>query len=125
MTQPDLFSPGPSVLLRASPPPAPAASHGLDNQRPDPAPFQTHSRTSAAAARQISPAATLRLGVLKFIQQRGPLGATDEEIQAGLTMNPSTQRPRRVELCNLGLVSDSGTTRRTKSGRAAVVWVAR
>jgi hypothetical protein len=87
------------------------------------APYQRHSTTSAAAARQITPAATLRLTVLRFIEQRGMLGATDEEIQSGLAMNPSTQRPRRVELVNIGIVADSGTTRRTKSGRAATVWV--
>lgn len=87
------------------------------------APYQRHSTTSAAAARQISPAATLRLHVLRYIEQRAALGATDEEIQDALTMNPSTQRPRRIELARLGLVADSGTTRRTKSGRAATVWV--
>jgi len=50
------------------------------------------------------------------------VGATDEEIQTWLGMNPSTQRPRRVELVKKGLVVDSGKTRQTRSGRKATVW---
>jgi hypothetical protein len=53
----------------------------------------------------------------------GTDGLTDEEMQAKTGMNPSTQRPRRCELVEMGKVRDSGSTRRTKSGRKAVVWV--
>jgi len=49
-------------------------------------------------------------------------GMTDEEMQADTGMNPSTQRPRRVELAEGGWVEDSGRKRLTKSGRLAVVW---
>jgi hypothetical protein len=42
-----------------------------------------------------------------------------------LGMNPSTQRPRRIELCQRNLIVDSGTTRLTTSGRKAVVWKAK
>jgi hypothetical protein len=38
-------------------------------------------------------------------------------------MNPSTQRPRRIELCEAEAVIDSGLRRLTRSSRAAVVWV--
>jgi hypothetical protein len=48
-------------------------------------------------------------------------GMTDEEQQAALAMNPSTQRPRRVELVRRGLVVEAGT-RKTSSGRMATVW---
>lgn len=48
--------------------------------------------------------------------------ATDEEIQKFLTMNASTERPRRVELVRAGLVEDSGTTRRNSNGRQCIVW---
>lgn len=51
-------------------------------------------------------------------------GATDEELQDLLQMNPNTERPRRVELVRMGLVRDSGLTRTTRSGRKATVWVA-
>jgi transcription initiation factor IIE alpha subunit len=50
-----------------------------------------------------------------------PDGLTDEEMQLRLEMNPSTQRPRRIELARRGLVVEAGT-RRTASGRMATVW---
>lgn len=88
------------------------------------APRQAHSATSTRAAEKIeSRSAVLRARVHDWIRDRGTYGSTDEEAQDGLGMNPSTQRPRRVELCRAGLVVDSGTTRPTRSGRRAVVWV--
>jgi hypothetical protein len=42
-------------------------------------------------------------------------------MQLALGMNPSTQRPRRIELERRGLVVKDGT-RKTSSGRMAVVW---
>lgn len=83
------------------------------------------SRTSAAAADGIrSGSAKLRQQVLDLLRAC-PGGLTDEELQQRLGMNPSTERPRRVELVALGLVADSGRTGRTASGRSAVLWVAR
>ncbi len=80
------------------------------------------SGTSRAAASAIkSSAGTLRGIVLDYIRARGEMGATDEEIQEGIPMAPNTQRPRRVELCTLGLIVEAGT-RATRSGRQAVVW---
>lgn len=82
------------------------------------------SETSREAAAKIEPSRhTLRRRVYDFIKQRG--GATDEEIQDALGMNPSTQRPRRIELVESALIRDSGTTRKTKANRRAVVWVPR
>ncbi len=86
--------------------------------------YQPHSRTSKDAARAIEATAeTLRGRVYRFLEGTRA-GATDEEMQDCLDMNPSTQRPRRVELVEKGLVRDSGKTRKTKSGRSAVVWCA-
>lgn len=79
--------------------------------------------TSQAAAERIEPnASSLRALVLDYIRTSG--GATDEEIQVALGMAGNTERPRRRELEQAGLIQDSGTTRRTASGRMAVVWVA-
>jgi hypothetical protein len=36
-------------------------------------------------------------------------------------MNASTVRPRRIELARRGLIVEAGT-RRTSSGRMAVIW---
>jgi DNA-binding IclR family transcriptional regulator len=82
-----------------------------------------HPDTSHAAAERILDAQpNLRRRVFNYIQSQQEWGATDEEVQRALGMNPSTERPRRVELVELGLVADSGSRRRTESGRAAVVW---
>lgn len=84
---------------------------------------QRHSATSVAAARsmtQIAP--TLRDRVLRFIESAGPV--TDEEIAVTLGLNPSTARPRRIELVADGLVMAAPETRPTAAGRAATAWIA-
>lgn len=87
------------------------------------APSQRASATSRDAAERIAPGApTLRVQVLAYIEQH-PAGLTDEEVQLGLGMNPSTQRPRRIELQRDGMVAPAGT-RKTTSGRKATVWQA-
>lgn len=84
-------------------------------------PAQRHSPTSVAAAEQIKPTAgTLRERVYKHLLE---YEATDEQIQDALAMDPSTERPRRVELCKAGLVEQVGEAR-TRSGRKAAVWKA-
>jgi hypothetical protein len=91
---------------------------------PDP-PCQRHSVTSREAAESIKPdASELRRRVLAYLRGRGEDGATDEEMQDALGMGGSTQRPRRRELELAETVRNSGRTRRTKSGRNAVVWIA-
>lgn len=88
-----------------------------------PPPSVKGSDTSKAAAHKIKPSVgVLRAKVLAYIEDGG--GATDEEAQKGLGMNPSTQRPRRIELVERGAVKDSGLRRPTISGRPAAVWVA-
>ena len=91
---------------------------------PEP-PYQQHSETSRAAAEAIEPdVSTLRGKVFAFIRGRGTEGATDDEVQVALNMNPSTERPRRIELWNMGLVSRTDRTRPTRSSRQAHVWIA-
>lgn len=91
-----------------------------------PAPsFDNAPTTRAAAQTAIKPdAARLRGQVLAYIRSRGASGATDQEIQEHLDMSGDTERPRRRELQQAGLIVDSGQTRLTPSGRAAVCWVA-
>lgn len=88
----------------------------------DATPYQKHSETSEGAADLIN-AASFKAKVLAHIVSCGVDGATDDEIQRKLKMNPSTQRPRRVDLWNEGKVVDSGRRRLTSSNREAVVWV--
>jgi hypothetical protein len=88
------------------------------------APAVNGSATSAAAADSLGPATlnALQRRVLELLQAT-PDGLTDEEMARRLGMNPSTQRPRRIELARRGLVVTCGT-RRTASGRNADVWKA-
>lgn len=93
----------------------------VDRAKP---PFQGHSVTSREAAKSIAKSSqTFKSMVHSFIKTSGDYGCTDEEIQTSLEMNPSTQRPRRVDLVRDGVVEDSGKQRKTRSGRNAVVWV--
>jgi transcription initiation factor IIE alpha subunit len=86
------------------------------------APSVNGSITSAIAADSLGPATlnAMQRRVLELLAAT-PNGLTDEEMQTRLSMNPSTQRPRRIELARRGLVVECGT-RRTVSGRMAVVW---
>lgn len=87
--------------------------------------FVKDSSTSLSAAIAIEASAnSLRGRTYRMLVRRGSNGATDHEIQHLSGMNPSTQRPRRIELVERGLVKDSGITRPTPSGRSAVVWIA-
>lgn len=99
---------------------------GIQTQFIAPAPPTNGTPTSNAAAERIEPATgTLRRLVLDYVRQCGEIGATDEEMQHALEMNPSTQRPRRQELEKLGYIRRiDGFTRPTRSGRSAVIFVA-
>lgn len=86
------------------------------------APAVNGSITSAQAADALTPATlnAMQRKVLALLQAT-PDGLTDEEMQRRLGMNPSTQRPRRIELMRLGLVVRCGV-RKTASNRNADVW---
>ena len=88
-------------------------------------PAQMHSATSIDAAERALPnAGTMRWRVLAQLKQWRSTGGTDEELQRELGMDASTERPRRIELVEAGLVRDSGRVRKTRSGRNATVWEA-
>jgi hypothetical protein len=100
----------------------------FDFRSPDPLTFRGLTAgtraTSRAAAQRIAPTVTtIRGRVLDYVRSRGTHGATDEEIQRGVGLEGSTQRPRRVELYVQGWITDSGQRRVTASGRRAVVWL--
>jgi hypothetical protein len=81
--------------------------------------WQKHSATSKEAARKIqAKTPSLRDKVLAALKWQ-PM--TDEKLSLYLQMNPSTCRPRRIELVEMGLVESSGTAL-TTSGRRAQVW---
>ena len=93
-----------------------------DDRSKYPGPWVHGSRTSLEAAIAALPAAAgQRDRVLEAIRVLGPV--TDEQIQDALGMNPSTQRPRRVELAREGLIVEAEALGVTRSGRRAVQWV--
>jgi predicted ArsR family transcriptional regulator len=79
--------------------------------------------TSRAAAESVKPhAATLREQVFEYIDRQSIVGATADEIEADLELSGNTVRPRLVELRRDGRICDSGNTRKTRTGRSAVVY---
>lgn len=92
----------------------------------DPAPpYVKNSDTSKAAAKaMLGKTGSVRRRIYLRIKLAGAYGCTDEQIQVAEGIDPSTERPRRVELVQAGLIRDSGRRRDLKSGRTAVVWIA-
>ena len=92
------------------------------------APRMPQDETSREARESIEPTAeSLRNRILADLRRYTHTlsqGLTDEEICDGLNMNPSTERPRRGELCAMGLVKASELRRQSRSGRTCVVWKA-
>ena len=81
--------------------------------------FQRHSEESQLAALSMQRTTpTLRQRVYELLKAEP---CTDEEIAQKLSLNPSTARPRRIELLQDRLIVEVGT-RVTKSGRKAAVW---
>jgi hypothetical protein len=104
--------------------PAPTLLDDVDADRAGKAqrPGDAAETQRLAALRVMPHTGTARRKVLDAIMVASFQGMTDEEIQDVLHMNPSTQRPRRVELVEGGWVEDSGERRPTRSGMDAVVW---
>ncbi len=92
---------------------------------PNPAPRQRHSRTSCGAAEGIhAHVGALQRRLIAALATVYPDGLTDIELQEQTGIRESTERPRRVELVEAGLILDSGRTRVAPGRtRAAVVWV--
>ena len=96
----------------------------LQEPRNEP-PRQRHSATSCDAADAISGArSALHRRILAALEFVYPAGLTDLELQERCSMRESTERPRRVELVEAGLVRASGDVRVGEGRtRAATVWV--
>ena len=89
-------------------------------------PYQRHSATSRAAAREAEAGAATDEGqVLAYLRSILPAGATDAQIRKATGLGENSYRARRIRLVERGLVRDSGTTRENpESKKRAVVWVA-
>ena len=91
-----------------------------------PAPSVQGSKTSSDAAHSIEggPRTKARSAVLEAIR-KSVNGLTAEKISAITGYPGDTVRPRIVELVRLNLIEDSKRVSLTRSGRQAVLWVAR
>ena len=95
---------------------------------------QAHARTtdpetSHAAAESIKPDAlrATQAAVLDAVRRHGPLTDTRLISVAAVErwkMSPSGLRTRRTELVDRGLVYDTGSRVRLKSGRMSTLWAA-
>lgn len=88
------------------------------------APHVWGSETSEAAAKSVEPhLGRMEAMVLKEITLAGDHGLTDDQIESITLLSHQSASARRRGLVLKGLVKDSGTRRKTRSGRSAVVWV--
>jgi hypothetical protein len=83
---------------------------------------------AADTSRQAAQAITLKTGtarwaILERLFLSGQAGCTDWELQRHLDLNPSTERPRRGELVDAGLVDSLRGPLRTHEGREWTIWV--
>jgi hypothetical protein len=86
----------------------------------------TSLETSRSAAKQAAKGINSPLGklILAELIERGAAGATDNELQDVFhDQPPGSVSKRRCDCTREGLVVDSGTTRTTRWGREAIVWV--
>ncbi len=86
-------------------------------------PFSNQTTSKAAARSVIHELAAMEQKVLGYIRAQGAFGATSDEIEVGEHMSHQTVSARINGLRSKGFLVDSGRTRRTSSGRQAIVWV--
>ena len=81
------------------------------------------SETSRQAATLLLNPSSARTRILEELQRHRADGGgcTDLELQEALKLDPSTERPRRGELVDAGLVQEGRTTR-VHNGRKWTVW---
>jgi predicted transcriptional regulator len=83
----------------------------------------TDPKTSRDAAASMKKAATAQCAkVLVVLRLHGELGA--EQIGDHLGMDGYAVRKRLAELCTAGVITPTGKTRKTRSGRSERVWEA-
>ena len=88
------------------------------------APYQRTSITSKEAARAIAghcgPMECELLNAFSACHAAGADGLTDDELIEAFGTH--SVRPRRIYLVLIGKLRDTGTMRKTRSGRRATVW---
>jgi hypothetical protein len=78
--------------------------------------------TSFAAHRQIRRCAPAQRAKILGALRASPAPLTDEQIQEATGLNPSSERPRRIELVEAGEIVPAPVLSLTRSGRKAQAW---
>jgi DNA-binding Lrp family transcriptional regulator len=87
-------------------------------------PYVKGSDTSRAAAESMVPhVSAIEASVLAFVKRAGRMGTTCDEIEDRMKLAHQTASARIKGLADKGLIRDSGARRKTRSGRAARVYV--
>lgn len=90
------------------------------------APPSVNTETSRQAAAEIAPrVSVMQATILARLRACGVSGRTCEELENELSLRHQTCGPRLKELAVSGAIVDTGMRRRTRSGRKAIVWLAR
>jgi hypothetical protein len=90
------------------------------------APPSVNTDTSRQAAAEIAPRVpAMHARILARLGDCGDTGGTCEELEYALDLRHQTCGPRLKELAVSGAIVDTGMRRRTRSGRKAIVWLAR
>ena len=80
-------------------------------------------RTSIdAAIRKYPETGSLRLKIYELLIRAGLQGATDQEIEAILSIPGNSVRPLRKSLECQGFIIDSGLTRKNNNGNQCIIW---
>jgi predicted transcriptional regulator len=88
-------------------------------------PYVRGSDTSRAAADSMAPhVSAIESDVLAYVKRKHGYGSTCDEIEYAMGLAHQTASARLKGLADKGLIRDSGARRKTRSGRAARVYVA-
>jgi len=88
-------------------------------------PYYPASEPSRRAAQKaLRDAANLADAIFAWIAERGPWGATEDEVAAAFELQRCTSSGRMADLKDRGMIADNFTRRRTRSGAEAAVFTA-
>ena len=88
-----------------------------------PVTYRANDRDTARAAGERVNLTDGQTKVLKALAGAGSRGLLDHDHERLNGLIPTSAGKRRLELCQAGLVIDSGHRRATSTGTAAIVWV--
>jgi len=102
--------------------PTPAGETPASRWAPPSAKTETSRQAAAEIATRLS---AIQQDILAHLQRSGEHGGTCDELEEAMRLRHQTCGPRLRELALSGAIVDTGMRRKTRSGRRAIVWLAR